>query len=85
MQYVIHDMRFCLFLVLVGVSQEEVSTVEEVLNLLDAGTAMRHVGATNMNEMSSRSHCIFTLNLGICISLYEPVPAKLSNIICGGV
>ena len=38
-------------------------TAEEVLQLLDEGTTMRHVGSTNMNEQSSRSHCIFTLIL----------------------
>jgi len=49
--------------VVVGVREEPVETFEEVLNILDAGTAIRHVGATNMNEASSRSHCIFTLRL----------------------
>ena len=47
-----------------GVQEEEASNVHEVMNLLDAGTAMRHVGSTNMNEESSRSHCIFTMILG---------------------
>ena len=47
-----------------GVQEEAAQNIDEVLTLLDAGTAMRHVGSTNMNEESSRSHCIFTLILG---------------------
>lgn len=49
--------------VVVGACEEPAESMEDVLNLLDAGTAMRHVGSTNMNNVSSRSHCIFTLIL----------------------
>lgn len=49
----------------VGAREESTEAMEDVLNLLDAGTAIRHVGSTNINESSSRSHCIFTLILGI--------------------
>eukprot|EP00002_Diphylleia_rotans_P039226 TRINITY_DN9055_c0_g1_i4.p1 TRINITY_DN9055_c0_g1~~TRINITY_DN9055_c0_g1_i4.p1 ORF type:complete len:1927 (+),score=590.84 TRINITY_DN9055_c0_g1_i4:53-5833(+) len=36
-----------------------VQSADEVLSLLNAGEARRHVGATNMNEHSSRSHTVF--------------------------
>ena len=39
-------------------------TLDDVLMLLDAGTALRHVASTKMNEVSSRSHCFFKLKLG---------------------
>lgn len=52
-------------LVVAGVLEEPADSFEEVLNILDAGTAIRHVGAMHMNEISSRSHCIFTLILGL--------------------
>ena len=39
-------------------------TADEALSCLDAGAACRHVGSTNMNEHSSRSHAIFTLYIG---------------------
>lgn len=57
------------FTVVIGAREESVRTIDEVLTLLDAGSALRHVGSTNINEQSSRSHCIFTLNLGGCCSL----------------
>uniref|UniRef100_A0A7M5WW18 Kinesin-like protein n=1 Tax=Clytia hemisphaerica TaxID=252671 RepID=A0A7M5WW18_9CNID len=49
--------------VIVGAREETVDTLDDVFTLLDAGTALRHVGSTNMNEQSSRSHCIFTVKL----------------------
>ena len=55
------------FIVIVGARQEPVDTLDDALTLLDAGTALRHVGSTNMNELSSRSHCIFKLKLGMGI------------------
>jgi len=35
------------------------------MELLDYGTAMRHVGETKMNSTSSRSHCIFTFKTSV--------------------
>lgn len=52
-------------LVVAGVLEEPADSFEEALNILDAGIAIRHVGATHMNEISSRSHCIFTVILGL--------------------
>jgi len=42
--------------------REEVATMpSQVLSLLERGTKRRHVGATNMNMHSSRSHTIFRM------------------------
>ncbi|KAI9206373.1 uncharacterized protein BJ171DRAFT_422071, partial [Polychytrium aggregatum] len=40
-----------------------VNSFEEVSELMDEGNKARTVAATNMNEVSSRSHAVFTLNL----------------------
>ena len=39
--------------------EEVVVSPEQVLSLLRAGESHRHVGSTNFNEASSRSHTIF--------------------------
>jgi hypothetical protein len=43
--------------------QTEVTTVDEVLDLLISGNANRTVAATDMNRHSSRSHAIFRLTV----------------------
>ena len=44
-----------------GLREEVVTTPSQVLALLELGTTRRHVGATNMNAHSSRSHTIFRM------------------------
>ena len=44
-----------------GLKEEVVVTPEQVFALIAAGEAQRHVGATSLNEHSSRSHTIFRL------------------------
>ncbi|KAI8872290.1 kinesin-domain-containing protein, partial [Ramicandelaber brevisporus] len=46
-----------------GVKEVSVDSVEGVLDLLQAGSAVRQTGSTEMNEKSSRSHAIFSLTL----------------------
>ena len=46
-----------------GLSQETIATKQDVADLVRLGFGMRAVGMTLMNERSSRSHCIFILNL----------------------
>ena len=40
-----------------------VKSVAEIEQVLTVGNQNRSVGATNMNEHSSRSHAIFTINI----------------------
>ena len=47
-----------------GATEQVIETADEALSCLDAGSAGRHVGSTNMNEHSSRSHAIFTIYIG---------------------
>ncbi|KAK4537090.1 hypothetical protein CDCA_CDCA11G3115 [Cyanidium caldarium] len=47
----------------VDVHEEVVTTAEQVFGLLLAGESRRMVGATDMNERSSRSHTVFTLTI----------------------
>ena len=46
-----------------GLTSIAVKAPEEVENYLEFGTKNRAVGKTNMNEYSSRSHLIFTINI----------------------
>lgn len=45
-----------------GLSSAVVASPEEALGLVNFGNQMRTVAATTMNERSSRSHAVFTLN-----------------------
>ncbi|KAK0136203.1 Kinesin-like protein KIF27 [Merluccius polli] len=49
--------------VVAGARETAVSSADELLSVLEAGNALRHTGATGMNEHSSRSHAILTLHL----------------------
>jgi centromeric protein E len=40
-----------------------VSSEDEMMQLMDSGEAHRHVGQTNMNEKSSRSHTLFRITI----------------------
>ena len=48
---------------IVGITEEYVTSSAEVLSLLNIGEKMRAVSATQMNNVSSRSHCIFTVSV----------------------
>ncbi|XP_045174185.2 kinesin-like protein KIF27 isoform X3 [Mercenaria mercenaria] len=50
--------------VIIGAREVECESLDEVMSLLETGSAARHTGATNMNEHSSRSHSIFTITIG---------------------
>ncbi|KAF9599347.1 hypothetical protein IFM89_036804 [Coptis chinensis] len=46
-----------------GIKEEVVLSPAHALSLIAAGEAHRHVGSTNFNLLSSRSHTIFTLTI----------------------
>ena len=46
-----------------NLSVHRVTTEDEALNLLLLGSFIRKTNATHVNQVSSRSHCIFTLNV----------------------
>ena len=58
--------------VISGVKEQVVLNPEQVIALMKAGEAQRHVGATGMNEKSSRAHTLFKLTI-------ESSPKERSN------
>uniref|UniRef100_A0A3P9LEZ8 Kinesin family member 4 n=2 Tax=Oryzias latipes TaxID=8090 RepID=A0A3P9LEZ8_ORYLA len=48
---------------IVGLTERQVSSAQEMVNCLELGNAARTVGSTAMNAASSRSHAIFTITL----------------------
>lgn len=46
-----------------GLKEQLVSTKDEVMKYINIGINNRAVGATNMNEHSSRSHSLYIINL----------------------
>lgn len=55
------------FAVVVGAKEVVVSSAEELFSVLETGNALRHTGTTEMNDKSSRSHAILTLQLHQCL------------------
>ncbi|KAK0555712.1 Kinesin-like protein kip2 [Tilletia horrida] len=49
--------------VIAGLQEEIVTSTKDVLSLIDRGQASRHVGATDWNEHSSRSHCVLQVTI----------------------
>ncbi|CAF0877869.1 unnamed protein product [Adineta steineri] len=47
--------------IVIGASEHTCHSIEDVVGLLKKGSNVRHTGATQMNDESSRSHAIFTL------------------------
>ena len=46
-----------------NLSEEPVVSSDEAINLLLKGAKTRHIGATQMNAESSRSHSVFSMNI----------------------
>ncbi|KAK3268519.1 hypothetical protein CYMTET_22985 [Cymbomonas tetramitiformis] len=61
-----------------NIKEEVVLSFEHILSLIAAGEAHRHVGATNFNAESSRSHTIFRLNIESTIP--ETMDIRQSNL-----
>ncbi|KAM0451541.1 hypothetical protein ACHAPV_009970 [Trichoderma viride] len=50
-------------IILTGLHQVEITSVDDILNALDFGSSIRQTDATAINAKSSRSHAVFSLNL----------------------
>jgi len=46
-----------------GITEEIITSSEEAIEILKRGASNRHIGATNMNSESSRSHSVFSMTL----------------------
>lgn len=68
-----------------GVKKEVVVSMEHIMSLIATGEAQRHVGATNFNAESSRSHTIFQMNvessLHTCSDRTNDVRSSVLNLI----
>ena len=49
--------------IITGVKEQVVLNPTQVIALMKAGEAQRHVGSTDMNEKSSRAHTLFKLTI----------------------
>lgn len=63
-----------------GLREDIVVSVEQVMQLLSEGEANRHIGATKMNEGSSRSHTVF--RMVSTVSSMWPPEALLAAAAC---
>lgn len=50
-------------ILLTGLTQIEINTVQDLLDALDFGSKIRQTDSTTINAQSSRSHAVFSLNL----------------------
>ncbi|KAK4250100.1 hypothetical protein C7999DRAFT_29346 [Corynascus novoguineensis] len=50
-------------IILTGLRQVEVNSVEDLMSVLNQGSTLRQTDATAINARSSRSHAVFSLNL----------------------
>lgn len=55
-----------MFAVVVGARELTITSAEELLSIFEMGNTLRHTSTTGMNEHSSRSHAILTLQVNIC-------------------
>ena len=46
-----------------GLTEESISNVKDMTNLILKGAKIRHVGSTEMNKESSRSHSVLTTTI----------------------
>lgn len=56
-------MNDCAGIHITGVTEEYVTSVEEILQVMGNGAMNRATAATGMNEGSSRSHSVFTITV----------------------
>lgn len=71
-----------------GLSEREVALPEEVLEVLREGETRRRVGATDWNERSSRSHCVFIVvrcGAGSLLWASSPSPRAAEVLIVASV
>jgi hypothetical protein len=63
-----------------GLSEVNITTLDEVRHCIDKGERNRHYAATRMNHHSSRSHTIFRINVtGVTTISTHDMRAKLAD------
>lgn len=75
------------FTVCRGLLQKEVNSSEDVLTLMKQAAQSKRIGETKMNKQSSRSHCIFTVNVQATVMTNDgtvPMLGKLHMVDLAG-
>jgi len=62
----------------------EVSKVEDVMSILKAGYALRQTASTAQNDVSSRSHTVFTISVVQYRDGHQPVTGRLNLVDLAG-
>ena len=62
-----------------GLQEEVVTSLEDVIDLIKRGAKNRHIGSTLMNKESSRSHSIFTTTIQLSQKTEEKTFIKSSK------
>ena len=70
-------------MVVVGLTETEVASVDDVLSLINRGNSLRTSGKTSANSNSSRSHAVFQILLRTGIRR-RPLHGKFSLIDLAG-
>ena len=65
-----------------GLTRISVSSYAMAMKLLEAGSRARTVGATKMNDQSSRSHSVFTLNITVTMENGAKSSSRLNLVDC---
>ncbi|XAR74013.1 Plus-end-directed kinesin ATPase [Bertholletia excelsa] len=65
-------------ILLAGLTEVDVSTLEDMAACLERGSLNRATGSTNMNSQSSRSHAIFTITLEQMRKIHHPSTSDAS-------
>ena len=63
-----------------GLSEYDVSSCEEIFEILQKGSQMRVTGSTKVNDLSSRSHAIFVMNIRQFDELNKIEETKFSRL-----
>lgn len=61
-------------------SDNKVSSVQEVLSFMEKGDEVRNIASTKLNELSSRSHTVFRINIKSWDEAEEPKKFKVSQL-----
>ena len=61
-------------------SEKEVHSAQEVMQLMEQGDESKNIAATQLNELSSRSHTVFRINLQISARTGSDSKIRLSQL-----
>lgn len=63
-----------------GLTEVQVSSSDDVLKLMNKALQSKKIGETKMNKHSSRSHCIFTINVHTIVAKGDSTTQHLGKL-----